>query len=88
MGNRLTTVFAVLLTAIPLMFFIALVDPSRESVGLQTYFTSVVSLIFFRYLVRKNVANEIGAMILDGLNEEQIQCIAGEEKYRKMLDSL
>jgi Na+/melibiose symporter-like transporter len=90
--NLILSACAVLLIAVPFMHLIGLIDPVRESVGLKTYFTCVVSLTFtlmiFLILDRKAHAQQIVSMRLDGLNEEQILNIVGNEKYRKMLLSL
>lgn len=71
------------------MHLLASIDPARETVGGATFSKSFVSVSFslflMAYLSVKTEREQLSQMRADGLSEDKIRRIVGEQQYRQML---
>ena len=79
------------LLAVPVMFFMAFIDPVRGAVGLQSYSISFLSILgtilLFRFYYFKSHSDQLMSMRGDGLSESRIEEIVGLDTYNVMLDA-
>jgi len=76
-----------LIAAIPFMWFVATVDPVRQGIDLQTYIICLLSVIstlyIFVHISNKCDREQYQYMRSDGLSEETIKRIVGDESYER-----